>query len=180
MLFDDEKKVLDFLINRSQNGKYKVGDQLPPDYSSMPIESIFDDLVNQGYLNHIGGAIGTKFYKVTQKGLHYRDYEQATPSIPLSVVNVNAPITNAAIANSGTVNFNVTMDWEHIDSLIDQKCTSLEDQETAHQIVNTIKLETENGKPLQKGFLHRMGDFLVKHSWLTSAIANALMRYFIG
>ncbi|WP_319403240.1 hypothetical protein [uncultured Anaeromusa sp.] len=109
---------------------------------------------------------------VTLAMKHHPLSPQSTP--PASVNFNNCGIGNA-FANSSNITINNTtnngISIEELKNIINSNCTNTTDHAEATKLANSL----ENGN-ISKGCLEKFSDLIAKHSWLSGAVAQALLR----
>lgn len=144
------------------------------------IESIIEFLNNEKYISFRPYTDGGGNIKLTQKGLHYEDYESKESNVSNPVFNFNAPVSNSPIGTIGNVTMNIGISYDEMRSNIHAHDMEPYDKELALKLIDYIETLTDNDAAMKKGCLSKFSDLISKHSWIPSLIGSALIKYFIG
>lgn len=84
---------------------------------------------------------------------------------------------NGAVQNSGEVNINIGCSLADIKKMIEEN--GKEDKERLKQMIEELQ-KADNFEIYKKGLLSNFADLLVKHEWLSGAIANYIVPVLFG
>lgn len=118
----------------------------------------------QVFLTEEGVALAMKHHPLSP---------QSTPPASMNFNSCNIGVA-AANASNFTVN-NIGTSIEELRKKIDENLSGSSDHSAAVELANTI----ESGN-LSKGFLKKFSDLIAKHSWLSGAVAQTLLRQVTG
>lgn len=99
--------------------------------------------------------------------------------MPTSQIN-NFNIQNASnsiIGNQENATINNSYSMEELKSIVNEKVDDPSDKAQLNELINMLKVLTENNAPLNKGVLQNFGDLLVKHSWLTVPLGTSIVNW---
>ena len=97
----------------------------------------------------------------------YNNVQNAT-----NTFNLRECTINGAIQNSGKININNGIGISDIKKMIEEN--GQEDKERLNQLIEELQ-KAENFEIYKKGMLCKFSDLIVKHSWLSGAIANYIV-----
>ncbi len=103
--------------------------------------------------------------------------EKQNANVPYSV-NIGSIHGSAIIGNQQTATINNGYNLDAIKNLIATKPT--EDQELLYQLVERVKIVTEDNQPISKGFFAKFSDVLEKHSDIAIALGSSMVNWLIG
>lgn len=182
MLTQEEKAILDFLIPQFKNGNPMVSLQQICKETKIPnyeTDLALRHLSDEGYLSIKRYLSGCVVNKISHKGIHYSEYESAISTS--SQTNIfNAPVSGAAIGNSGTTIINNGLTFQNAYELIKSQSVTSEDKVEAEKVIAYIEALAESEAPLKKGILSKFSDTLAKHSWLPDIVMKLLFQYITG
>lgn len=84
---------------------------------------------------------------------------------------------NGAVQNNGEININQGCDLSELKQIIEEK--GQDDKERLNQLIEELQ-NAEKFEIYKKGMLSKFSDLLVKHQWLTSALANYIVAFFVS
>lgn len=91
--------------------------------------------------------------------------------------NFNAPITNSAVANSGSVSINNGATIQEIKDFIQQQSLSQEEKLKLNEVVTYVEALIESDTHLKKNFLSKFSDILAKHSNIAEMLIKLVLKY---
>ena len=114
---------------------------------------------------------------LTYEGLSYKETEALSYSKTTIVNNFNAPITNSAVANSGSVSINNGTTMQEIKDFIQQQSLSQEEKLKLNEVVTYVEALIESDTHLKKNFLSKFSDVLAKHSNIAEMLIKLVLKY---
>lgn len=182
MLTAKEKLVLNELISIYSTDKTSPSahDNTIAGISGQELNLIFQALSNKGLIKMKSYTDGSHRISLTYEGLSYKENESLSASTTTVINNFNAPITNSAVANSGSVSVNNGLTIQEIKDFIRQQSLSTEERERINEAVTYVETLIENDVPLKKNFLSKFSDILAKHSNIAEMLMKLLIKYLTG
>lgn len=182
MLTNKEKIVLDELItlHTTDNSIPCEATDSIAGISHNELGLIFHALSNKGLIKMKSYTDGGYRISLTYEGLSYKETEVPSSSKTTIVNNFNAPITNSAVANSGSVSINNGATIQEIKDFIQQQSLSPEEKLKLNEVVTYVEALIESDTPLKKNFLAKFSDILAKHSNIAEMLMKIFIHYFTG
>ena len=184
MLTQTAQELLDYLIacHKDDSPKYFPDDidEIFTSETASEINEILDYLAEQGYIKLRRYTDGANNITLTHKGLHYKDFVSAESADSRHVYNINAPVTNSAIGNTGTITISTGISFQEVREFIQQQNLSFEEHLEIEKIISSLETLVENSAPIKKGFLAKFSDTIAKHHWLPELLMKSLFSYFLG
>lgn len=179
MLTAKEKLVLDELISlysTDETISAKYADSIAG-ISGHELSLIFQALSNKGLIQMKPYTDGGHRVSLTYEGLSYKENESLSSNATTVINNFNAPITNSAVANSGSVSVNNGLTMQELKEFIQQQSLSAEEREKIIEAVAYVETLIENDVPLKKNFLTKFSDTLAKHSNIAEMLLKLILKY---
>lgn len=179
MLTNKEKIVLDELITlrTADNSISCETTGNIAGISGNELGLIFRALSNKGLIKMKLYTDGEYRVSLTYEGLSYKETEALSSSKTTIVNNFNAPITNSAVANSGSVSINNGATMQEIKDFIQQQSLSQEEKLKLNEVVTYVEALIESDTHLKKNFLSKFSDILTKHSNIAEMLIKLVLKY---
>lgn len=140
-------------------------------YYTSNMESIAQYLETRGFIRRYGKGSGE--LSITAKGID--EVEGNKPQDTGATFNIYGAVQGSVIGTHNTAELNNTFDYRKIEVEIEQK--GGEDKEELHEALAEIRRLLESGQTLNRGGLARFSGVMERHSWFTSAVAQALVGF---
>lgn len=183
MLTSKMKQVLDVLISAHYQDETDptvyASDKFFKGLTPIEVDSALELLAEDGYIQLRPYSDGGNSVSVTVKGLDYKEIEEKlTPSSSTNIFN--APVSNSAIGNSGSVTVNNGISFQDAISFVQSQDISQTDRTEATKVIEYLQTLSEADAPIKKGALSKFGDVLNKFHWLSELVMKLLFAYFTG
>lgn len=105
----------------------------------------------------------------------YKQEQERTTPYSISIGSIHG---SAIIGNQQTATINNGYNLNEIQNLIATK--PVEDREMLNQLIERIKIVTEDNQPISKGFFAKFSDVLEKHSDIATALGSSIINWLAG
>lgn len=185
MLTSKMKTLLDWLLEKRLQTDDPVYIDFPalniPTIPNHDIKPVIKQLELEGYIKFKPYTDGGGYATLTAKGIDYDELELQSSHLITNQTNIfNAPVTNSAIGNTGTITVNNGLAIQDALSFIQSLDISQTDKDEAEKVISYIETLAENDAPIKKGALAKFGEILSKHSWLPELVGKLIFTYLTG
>jgi|GEM_PF-4134643 hypothetical protein len=100
--------------------------------------------------------------------------------VPPSQVTFNIAGDNSGIIagqNVHDIYIDNSITWQNLREEASKHNLPPIDKEQIDLLITLIEERMQEGKPIERGFLAPLSDLLVRYSWLSSAVASAILHY---
>ena len=112
------------------------------------------------------------------KYLSENTYNQKQSQTTPYSINIGSIHGSAIIGNQQTATINNGYNLDAIKDLIATK--PAEDQELLNQLIERVKIVTEDNQPISRGFFAKFSDVLEKHSDVAIALGSSIVNWLTG